>query len=83
MKIRYLEAMYGLGPEQTHIAVPTDAEKRLARMAKDLVGTDDLIAIYVPLATPRRRVPSMALWLAMQDGALSTSGTPLRLETPD
>jgi hypothetical protein len=61
MKIRYLEAMYGLGPDQSHVAVPVDAEKKLERMARDLVGTEDLVAIYVPLATPEIYDPKSVL----------------------
>src|SRR4051812_8874289 len=52
MKVRYLEAMYDLHPDESHVAVPPEADKKLARMAKDLVGTNDLIAIYIPLSTP-------------------------------
>ena len=52
MRVRYLEAMHDLGPDQSHVAVPPEADKKLARMAKDLVGTEDLIAIYIPLSTP-------------------------------
>jgi len=49
--IEYLEAMFGLGSDQDHIAVPAQAEATLQKMAKRLVGTDDLIAIYIPEGT--------------------------------
>src|SRR6266849_5673622 len=52
MKIRYIHAGYGLEPELDHIAVPAESEKRLRGMADKLVGTEGLIAIYVPLTTP-------------------------------
>jgi hypothetical protein len=44
--------MYGLERDQSHVAVPVGAEKKLNEMAEQLVGTDDLIAIYVPMNTP-------------------------------
>src|SRR5438132_1359218 len=43
--------MYGLGREQEHIAVPANAEAKLKQMAGRLVGSDDLIAIYIPEGT--------------------------------
>ncbi|MBN8226086.1 hypothetical protein JYK02_01020 [Corallococcus macrosporus] len=49
--IRYLEAMFGLGPEQEHIAVPAKAGVKLKEMVDDLLGTDDMIAIYIPEGT--------------------------------
>ncbi len=51
MKLKYLEPMYGFEPEITHVAVPIGAESRLGEMAARLVGTDDLIAVYVPEGT--------------------------------
>jgi hypothetical protein len=51
MRFRYLTALYGLRPNQTHIAVPELGEERLHQMAADLVASEDLVAIYVPLGT--------------------------------
>jgi hypothetical protein len=47
----YLEPMYGFSEDQKHIAVAARAEEKLHEMAKRLVGTDDLIAIYIPEGT--------------------------------
>ncbi len=48
MRFRYIVALYDLTPDQSHIAVPETAEKMLMKMKCDLVGSDDLVAIYVP-----------------------------------
>ena len=51
MAFRYLEPMYGFSAEQTHVAVSDGAQKKLLQMADALLGTDDLIAIYIPEGT--------------------------------
>jgi hypothetical protein len=51
MRFRYLVCLYGLYSHQCHIAVPDKAEKKLRGMADDLVGSDDLVAIYIPEGT--------------------------------
>ena len=52
---RWIEAVYGAPkPERenlTHIAVPDTARLALQEMASDLVGTDGLVALYVPVGT--------------------------------
>jgi hypothetical protein len=50
-RLVYLEAMYGFGRDQEHIAVPAKAEAKLKEMGIKLVGKDDLIAIYIPEGT--------------------------------
>ncbi len=53
MRIRWIEPLYGFsGPDQTHIAVAESASRNLHRMKDELLGTDNLIAIYVPESTP-------------------------------
>jgi hypothetical protein len=53
--IRWLEAVFGPPkPAEnglTHIAVPGNARSALVDMAGDLVGTDGLVALYVPEGT--------------------------------
>jgi hypothetical protein len=51
MKVHYLEPMYGFSKDHTHIAVPREAEETLTKMVDQLLGTDDLIAIYIPEGT--------------------------------
>lgn len=51
MRFRYIEPMFGFGADQKHVCVPHGADQLLQDMASDLVGTDDLIAIYVPEGT--------------------------------
>ncbi len=51
MQILFLEAMYGFEADHGHIAVPAMAEDKLKEMVARLVGTDDLVAIYVPEGT--------------------------------
>lgn len=51
MKFRWIEPLYGFEPGIDHIAVPASAEGVLHEMADELVGTDDLIAIYIPEGT--------------------------------
>ena len=50
-RLLFLEPMYGFSAEQKHIAVSAKAEDMLKKMAARLVGTDDLIAIYIPEGT--------------------------------
>ncbi len=50
-RLLFLEPMYGFSAEQEHIAVAAKAEDMLKKMAARLVGTDDLIAIYIPEGT--------------------------------
>lgn len=53
--IRWIEAVYGApapgNDNCTHIAVPDNARAALKEMARDLVGTDGLVALYVPIGT--------------------------------
>jgi hypothetical protein len=53
--IRWIEAVFGpLKPDEgglTHIAVPVTARSALVDMADDLVGTEGLVALYVPKGT--------------------------------
>lgn len=51
MGFRYIEPLYGYDSNLTHIAVSEKAEKALLRMVEDLLGTDYLIAIYIPEGT--------------------------------
>ena len=51
MRFRWIEPLYGFDAEIDHIAVPGNAEKALIEMADELVGTEDLIAIYIPEGT--------------------------------
>jgi hypothetical protein len=53
--IRWIEAVFGSPkPDEenrTHIAVPDTARTPLLEMAADLVGTDQVVALYVPEGT--------------------------------
>ena len=51
MRFRYIEPLYGFDANQSHIAVPETAIGALRTMVDDLLGTDDLIAIYIPEGT--------------------------------
>jgi hypothetical protein len=51
MRIRWIEALYGFSLDQTHVAVTANARGPLLKMADELVGTDNLVAIYVPEGT--------------------------------
>lgn len=51
MRFRYIEPMFGFEAGQTHICVPQGADDALRNMSDDLVGSDDLIAIYIPQGT--------------------------------
>lgn len=51
MRFHYLQPMYGFSSEQTHVAVPDVVEGTLDQMAGGLVGSEDLIAIYIPEGT--------------------------------
>lgn len=51
MRFRWIEPLYGFEAGIDHIAVPGNAEGALHEMAEELVGTDGLIAIYVPEGT--------------------------------
>jgi hypothetical protein len=51
MAIRYIQSMYSYDAELTHIAVPENGEKELCIMAERIVGSDDLVAIYIPEGT--------------------------------
>jgi hypothetical protein len=43
--------LYAYDSSITHIGVPETAETKLRAMAQDLVGTEDLVAIYIPEST--------------------------------
>ena len=51
MKIRWIEPLYNFNAEIEHIAAPPNADGRLLEMVDELVGTEDLIAIYIPEGT--------------------------------
>ncbi|HME21548.1 MAG TPA: hypothetical protein VKI44_09430 [Acetobacteraceae bacterium] len=51
MRFRYIGPQYGFGPKFDHIALPEAAQDLLWKMSRELVGTDDLIAIYIPEGT--------------------------------
>ena len=76
MRFRYLQPLYGFGPDLTHVAVPHVAEEKLLEMAHDLVGSDDLVAIYIPEGTEevyrpgnrRGRVAGAVQLVPMPDG---------------
>jgi hypothetical protein len=51
MRFRYIAAQCGFGRHFDHIAVPASAEKILTEISDALVGTDDLLAIYIPKNT--------------------------------
>ena len=76
MRVRWLEAMYGLRSGQGHVAVAGNARGRLEQMAAQLAGTEDLVAIYVPEGTEehydvgdmRGRVVGAVRLLEMPDG---------------
>ncbi|TMA83999.1 MAG: hypothetical protein E6J74_35045 [Deltaproteobacteria bacterium] len=48
---QYIQPLYGYKPDIAHIAVPENCESALEIMAADLLGTDGLIAIYIPEGT--------------------------------
>jgi hypothetical protein len=51
MAFRYIEPMFGFAADQTHVCVPVGAESALEAMVQDLLGTEDLIAVYIPEGT--------------------------------
>ena len=51
VRIRWIHPLYGFGADQTHIAAPESARKTLTAMAADMIGSQDLVAIYVPEGT--------------------------------
>lgn len=50
-RFRYIEALFGFAPDQSHICVPAGADHPLERMVDDVLGTKELIAIYIPAGT--------------------------------
>jgi|GEM_PF-2030348 len=51
MRFTYLAALYGFSASHEHVAVPVGADEVLRRMAHEVVGTEDLVAIYIPQGT--------------------------------
>ncbi len=57
MRITWITALYGFDETQDHIAVQREGEARLRQMGRELVGTGDLVAIYIPEGTDERYNP--------------------------
>jgi hypothetical protein len=51
VRFQWIEPLYRFEAAIDHIAVPGSAEATLLEMADELVGTGDLIAIYIPEGT--------------------------------
>jgi hypothetical protein len=51
LRFRYLAPLYDFSPNQSHIGAPARGEAKLREMACCLVGSDDLVAIYIPETT--------------------------------
>ena len=51
MLIRYLAGQYGFPADFDHIATVRQGEEKLLEMARDLLLTGDLLAIYIPEGT--------------------------------
>jgi hypothetical protein len=51
MHFRYIEPLYGFDAGTTHICVPETAVEILRTMVDELLGTGDLIGIYIPEGT--------------------------------
>ncbi len=51
MRIRYIHPLYDFDAGITHVAVPEIGLNSLRGMAQNLVGTNDLAAIYIPEGT--------------------------------
>jgi len=74
--IRWIHALFRFSPECDHISVPQNAMGELDMMQRDLVGTDGLLAIYIPERTPdsyevpelRGRVAGAVRLDKMEDG---------------
>jgi hypothetical protein len=49
--IRWISPGYGFGPDITHVGVPEIGLARLHQMARGLIGTPGLVAIYIPEGT--------------------------------
>ena len=43
--------MFSFGADQTHVAVTANARVKLERMAEEVAGKEDLVAIYIPEGT--------------------------------
>jgi hypothetical protein len=52
LRLRWIAPMFGLDQDLNRIGVKEPGKKQLNAMGKALAGTDDLVAIYVPLTTP-------------------------------
>ena len=59
--LRYIEPLYGFGPDIDHIAVGDNAKARttLSEMGQELPRTDRLIAIYIPEFTDEAYQPGL------------------------
>jgi hypothetical protein len=58
--IRWIEAVYGAERQiLTHIAVPGTARSALHKMADELVGTNALVAFYMPVGTDDVYTPGL------------------------
>jgi len=53
--IRWLQARHRFGEDCGHIAVPDTGLPRLREMAGELVGSNDLVAIYIPGGAAKAR----------------------------
>jgi hypothetical protein len=59
--IKWMTGIYAAfesrGNERYHIAVPPMAREKLIEMSNELVGTEDLVALYVPVSTEANYLP--------------------------
>ena len=59
--IKWMTGIYAAfesrGNERYHIAVPPKAREKLIEMSDELVGTEDLVALYVPVSTDASYLP--------------------------
>jgi hypothetical protein len=51
MRFRYITPLYGFDADLDHIGCPENAEQALLRMAEEMAGTQDIVAIYIPEGT--------------------------------
>ncbi len=51
LKISYIAPDYGFDEKITHIGAPENAKKNLEMMGQAIAGSNQLVAIYIPLGT--------------------------------
>lgn len=89
MAVRWLSPLFSLPVELQQLCVERNAEDKLTEMATELVGSDDVVAIYVPLnaeaayrpGAQRGRVAGLVRLLPMPSGRTIRHYTQVDLAT--